>query len=142
MAAGGLTAVMGGTNRQIENAAEIAMEHHLGLTCDPVGGLVQIPCIERNAIAASTAVTAARLALRGDGEHYVSLDMVVETMRQTGIDMSTKYKETSEGVFAVFVIVFLAMPEGAGVTRASRVRRRIRPGPLALSRGEFFSEIG
>ena len=104
MAAGGLTAVMGGTNRQIENAAEIAMEHHLGLTCDPVGGLVQIPCIERNAIAASTAVTAARLALRGDGEHYVSLDMVVETMRQTGIDMSTKYKETSEGGLAVNVI--------------------------------------
>lgn len=104
MAAGGLTAVMGGTNRQIENAAEIAMEHHLGLTCDPIGGLVQIPCIERNAIAASTAVTAARLALRGDGEHYVSLDAVVETMRQTGIDMSTKYKETSEGGLAVNVI--------------------------------------
>lgn len=104
MAAGGLTAVMGGTNRQIENAAEIAMEHHLGLTCDPVAGLVQIPCIERNAIAASTAVTAARLALRGDGEHHVSLDMVVETMRQTGIDMSTKYKETSEGGLAVNVI--------------------------------------
>lgn len=104
MAAGGLTAVMGGTNRQIENAAEIAMEHHLGLTCDPIGGLVQIPCIERNAIAASTAVTAARLALRGDGSHYVSLDAVVETMRQTGIDMSTKYKETSEGGLAVNVI--------------------------------------
>ncbi len=104
MAAGGLTAVMGGTNRQIENAAEIAMEHHLGLTCDPVGGLVQIPCIERNAIAASTAVTAARLALRGDGSHYVSLDTVVETMRQTGIDMSHKYKETSEGGLAVNVI--------------------------------------
>jgi L-serine dehydratase len=104
MAAGGLTAVMGGTNRQIENAAEIAMEHHLGLTCDPVGGLVQIPCIERNAIAASTAVTAARLALRGDGSHYVSLDAVVETMRQTGIDMSNKYKETSEGGLAVNVI--------------------------------------
>jgi L-serine dehydratase len=104
MAAGGLTAVMGGTNRQIENAAEIAMEHHLGLTCDPVGGLVQIPCIERNAIAASTAVTASRLALRGDGSHYVSLDAVVETMRQTGIDMSSKYKETSEGGLAVNVI--------------------------------------
>ncbi|GAT71981.1 L-serine ammonia-lyase, iron-sulfur-dependent, subunit alpha [Microbacterium hydrocarbonoxydans] len=104
MAAGGLTAVMGGTNRQIENAAEIAMEHHLGLTCDPIGGLVQIPCIERNAIAASTAVTAARLALRGDGSHYVSLDAVVETMRQTGMDMSTKYKETSEGGLAVNVI--------------------------------------
>ncbi|PRB09591.1 L-serine ammonia-lyase [Microbacterium sp. MYb72] len=104
MAAGGLTAVMGGTNRQIENAAEIAMEHHLGLTCDPIGGLVQIPCIERNAIAASTAVTATRLALRGDGSHYVSLDAVVETMRQTGLDMSTKYKETSEGGLAVNVI--------------------------------------
>ncbi|MFB4353897.1 L-serine ammonia-lyase, iron-sulfur-dependent, subunit alpha [Microbacterium sp. LS_15] len=104
MAAGGLTAVMGGTNRQIENAAEIAMEHHLGLTCDPIAGLVQIPCIERNAIAASTAVTAARLALRGDGSHYVSLDAVVETMRQTGMDMSTKYKETSEGGLAVNVI--------------------------------------
>ncbi|GAA3932032.1 L-serine ammonia-lyase, iron-sulfur-dependent, subunit alpha [Microbacterium soli] len=104
MAAGGLTAVMGGTTRQIENAAEIAMEHHLGLTCDPIGGLVQIPCIERNAVAASTAVTAARLALRGDGEHYVSLDAVVETMRQTGADMSTKYKETSEGGLAVNVI--------------------------------------
>ncbi|UNK70317.1 L-serine ammonia-lyase, iron-sulfur-dependent, subunit alpha [Microbacterium sp. H1-D42] len=104
MAAGGLTAVMGGTVRQIENAAEIAMEHHLGLTCDPIGGLVQIPCIERNAIAASTAVTATRLALRGDGTHYVSLDAVVETMRQTGLDMSTKYKETSEGGLAVNVI--------------------------------------
>jgi len=104
MAAAGLTAVMHGTPRQVENAAEIAMEHHLGLTCDPVGGLVQIPCIERNAIAASTAVTAARLAMRGDGEHYVSLDTVVETMRQTGIDMSTKYKETSEGGLAVNVV--------------------------------------
>lgn len=104
MAAAGLTAVMGGTSRQIENAAEIAMEHHLGLTCDPVGGLVQIPCIERNAIAASTAVTAARLALRGDGTHYVSLDTVIETARQTGIDMSSKYKETSEGGLAVNVI--------------------------------------
>ncbi len=104
MAAGGLTAVMGGTNAQIENAAEIAMEHHLGLTCDPVGGLVQIPCIERNAIAASTAVTASRLALRGDGTHYVSLDAVVETMRQTGADMSHKYKETSEGGLAVNVV--------------------------------------
>ncbi|TPW74147.1 L-serine ammonia-lyase [Schumannella soli] len=104
MAAGGLTAVLGGTPAQVENAAEIAMEHHLGLTCDPVGGLVQIPCIERNAIAASTAVTAARLALRGDGTHHVSLDTVVETMRQTGADMSTKYKETSEGGLAVNVV--------------------------------------
>ena len=104
MAAGGLTAALGGTPGQIENAAEIGMEHNLGLTCDPIGGLVQIPCIERNAIAASTAVTAARLALRGDGSHYVSLDAVVETMRQTGLDMSTKYKETSEGGLAVNVI--------------------------------------
>ena len=104
MAAGGLTAVMDGSPAQVENAAEIAMEHHLGLTCDPVGGLVQIPCIERNAVAASTAVTAARLALRGDGSHYVSLDTVVETMRQTGIDMSTKYKETSQGGLAVNVV--------------------------------------
>ncbi|MEY4040457.1 MAG: hypothetical protein RLZZ52_1325 [Actinomycetota bacterium] len=104
MAAGGLCAVLGGTPQQVENAAEIAMEHHLGLTCDPVGGLVQIPCIERNAIAASTAVSAARLALHGDGSHVVSLDTVIETMRQTGLDMSTKYKETSEGGLAVNVI--------------------------------------
>ncbi|MCA9716109.1 MAG: L-serine ammonia-lyase [Myxococcales bacterium] len=104
MAAAGLVEARGGSPQQVEDAAEIAMEHHLGLTCDPVGGLVQIPCIERNAIAASTAVTAARLALRGDGEHYVSLDAVVETMRQTGIDMSHKYKETSEGGLAVNVI--------------------------------------
>jgi L-serine dehydratase len=104
MAAGALCAVLGGTPRQVENAAEIAMEHHLGLTCDPVGGLVQIPCIERNAIAASTAVSAARLALHGDGTHRVSLDTVIETMRQTGIDMSSKYKETSEGGLAVNVI--------------------------------------
>ena len=104
MAAAGLCEVLGGSPRQVENAAEIAMEHHLGLTCDPVGGLVQIPCIERNAIASSTAVSAARLALHGDGTHMVSLDAVIETMRQTGIDMSTKYKETSEGGLAVNVI--------------------------------------
>lgn len=104
MAAGALCAVLGGTPKQVENAAEIAMEHHLGLTCDPVGGLVQIPCIERNAIASSTAVSAARLALHGDGSHLVSLDTVIETMRQTGLDMSTKYKETSEGGLAVNVI--------------------------------------
>jgi L-serine dehydratase len=104
MAAGALCAVLGGTPRQVENAAEIAMEHHLGLTCDPVGGLVQVPCIERNAIAASTAVSAARLALHGDGTHLVSLDTVIETMRQTGLDMMTKYKETSEGGLAVNVI--------------------------------------
>lgn len=104
MAAGALCAVLGGTPRQIENAAEIAMEHHLGLTCDPVAGLVQVPCIERNAIASSTAVSAARLALHGDGTHLVSLDTVIETMRQTGLDMMTKYKETSEGGLAVNVV--------------------------------------
>jgi len=104
MAAGALCAVLGGSPGQVENAAEIAMEHHLGLTCDPVGGLVQIPCIERNAIASSTAVSAARLAMLGDGTHVVSLDTVIETMRQTGVDMSTKYKETSEGGLAVNVI--------------------------------------
>ena len=104
MAAGALCAVLGGTPGQVENAAEIAMEHHLGLTCDPVGGLVQVPCIERNAIASSTAVSAARLSLHGDGTHLVSLDAVIETMRQTGVDMSTKYKETSEGGLAVNVI--------------------------------------
>ena len=104
MAAGALCAVLGGTPQQVENAAEIAMEHNLGLTCDPVGGLVQVPCIERNAIAACTAVSAARLALQGDGSHVVSLDTVIETMRQTGLDMSTKYKETSTGGLAVNVI--------------------------------------
>jgi L-serine dehydratase len=103
MASGALCAVLGGTPGQVENAAEIAMEHHLGLTCDPVGGLVQVPCIERNAIASSTAVSAARLALHGDGTHVVSFDTVIETMRQTGEDMSTKYKETSEGGLAVNV---------------------------------------
>jgi L-serine dehydratase len=105
MASGALCAVLGGTPRQVENAAEIAMEYHLGLTCDPVGGLVQVPCIERNAIASSTAVSAARLALHGDGTHLVSFDTVIETMRQTGRDMMTKYKETSEGGLAVNVTV-------------------------------------
>lgn len=104
MAAGGLTALLGGTIDQIENAAEIAMEHNLGLTCDPVGGFVQMPCIERNAIAAGTAVAATRLALLGDGTHKISLDTVIETMRQTGQDMSTKYKETSMGGLAVNVV--------------------------------------
>lgn len=103
MAAAGLAAVLGGTNRQIENAAEIGMEHNLGLTCDPVGGLVQIPCIERNAIGATKAITAAQLALSGDGHHYVTLDKVIETMRQTGADMQSKYKETSLGGLAVNV---------------------------------------
>jgi L-serine dehydratase len=104
MAAAGLAAVMGGTPAQIENAAEIALEHHLGMTCDPVGGLVQVPCIERNAFGAVKAVTAASLALRGDGTHVVSLDVAVETMRQTGRDMNQKYKETSLGGLAVNVV--------------------------------------
>lgn len=104
MAAAGMAAVMGGTPGQVENAAEIGMEHNLGLTCDPVGGLVQIPCIERNAIAAVKAVTAARTALRGDGHHIVSLDSVLKTMRETGADMSVKYKETARGGLALNVI--------------------------------------
>jgi L-serine dehydratase len=104
MAAAGLAEVLGGTPRQVENAAEIAMEHNLGLTCDPVGGLVQIPCIERNAVASIKAITAARLALRGDGEHHVSLDKVIKTMRETGADMKVKYKETARGGLAVNVI--------------------------------------
>ncbi|MDR3497420.1 MAG: L-serine ammonia-lyase [Ancalomicrobiaceae bacterium] len=103
MAAGGLAAVMGGTNAQVENAAEIAMEHHLGMTCDPIGGLVQIPCIERNAFGAVKAITAASMALRGDGIHKVSLDEVIVTMRETGRDMASKYKETSLGGLAVNV---------------------------------------
>ncbi len=104
MAAGAMAAVLGGTPEQVENAAEIGMEHNLGLTCDPVGGLVQIPCIERNAIASVKAVTAARTALRGDGSHVVSLDKVVKTMRETGRDMKVKYKETARGGLAVNVI--------------------------------------
>ncbi|GAA4911757.1 L-serine ammonia-lyase [Stackebrandtia albiflava] len=104
MAAAGLTEVLGGTPAQVENAAEIAMEHNLGLTCDPVGGLVQIPCIERNAVASIKAITAARLAMRGDGRHTVSLDKVIKTMRETGADMKVKYKETSRGGLAVNVI--------------------------------------
>lgn len=103
MAAAGLAAAMGGTLRQIEDAAEIAMEHNLGLTCDPVGGLVQVPCIERNAMGAVKAVNSARLAMRGDGEHFVSLDSVIKTMYRTGYDMNNKYKETSLGGLAVNV---------------------------------------
>jgi L-serine dehydratase len=104
MAAGALAAVMGGSPKQVENAAEIGMEHNLGLTCDPVGGMVQIPCIERNAMASVKAVNAARMALRGDGSHYVSLDSVIKTMRETGADMKTKYKETSRGGLAVNIV--------------------------------------
>ncbi|MEM5275299.1 L-serine ammonia-lyase [Cupriavidus taiwanensis] len=104
MAAAGLCAVLGGTVEQVENAAEIAMEHHLGLTCDPVGGLVQIPCIERNAIGAIKAIGATRMALHGDGRHHVSLDKVIKTMRETGADMKTKYKETARGGLAVNII--------------------------------------
>ena len=104
MAAAGLTAVLGGTNAQVENAAEIGMEHNLGLTCDPVAGLVQIPCIERNAMGAVKAIDASRLAMMGDGSHMVSLDKVIETMRQTGLDMRDKYKETSQGGLAVNVV--------------------------------------
>jgi L-serine dehydratase len=105
MAAGGLAEILGGTPEQVENAAEIAMEHSLGLTCDPIAGLVQIPCIERNAISAGKAINAARMALRGDGAHRVSLDEVIATMRATGRDMSSKYKETSTGGLAVNVSV-------------------------------------
>jgi L-serine dehydratase len=104
MAAAGLAAVMGGSPEQIENAAEIALEHHLGMTCDPIAGLVQVPCIERNALGAVKAVTAASLALKGDGQHFVPLDACIETMRQTGYDMSEKYKETSTGGLAVNVV--------------------------------------
>jgi L-serine dehydratase len=104
MAAGALAAALGGTTAQVENAAEIGMEHNLGLTCDPVGGLVQIPCIERNAMGAVKAINAARMALRGDGSHYVSLDAVIRTMMQTGEDMKSKYKETSLGGLAVNVV--------------------------------------
>ena len=104
MAAAGLTEVMGGTIDQVENAAEIGLEHNLGLTCDPVGGLVQVPCIERNAIASVKAINAAQMALRGDGQHFISLDKVIRTMRDTGADMQEKYKETSKGGLAVSAI--------------------------------------
>ncbi len=104
MAAGALTEVLGGTPEQVENAAEIGMEHNLGLTCDPVGGLVQVPCIERNAMASVKAINAARISMRGDGQHFVSLDKVIKTMRETGADMKTKYKETARGGLAVNII--------------------------------------
>ena len=104
MAAAGLAAVLGGSNEQIENAAEIGIEHHLGMSCDPVAGLVQIPCIERNAMGAVKAINAASLALRGDGTHRVALDAVIKTMYDTGRDMMAKYKETSLGGLAVNVV--------------------------------------
>ncbi|RMV10091.1 L-serine dehydratase 1 [Pseudomonas savastanoi] len=104
MAAAGLAEILGATPEQVENAAEIGLEHNLGLTCDPVGGLVQIPCIERNAIAAVKAINAAQMALRGDGEHFISLDHAIRTMRDTGADMHDKYKETSRGGLAVNLI--------------------------------------
>jgi len=111
MAAAGLAEVTGGTPEQVEEAAEIAMEHNLGLTCDPVGGLVQVPCIERNAMGAIKAINATRLALRGDGKHFVSLDKVIETMRETGRDMASKYKETAMGGLAESLRVSVKMPE-------------------------------
>jgi len=101
MAAAGLCAALGGTNTQVENAAEIALEHHLGMTCDPIGGLVQVPCIERNAMGAVKAINAASLALKGDGSHFVPLDQAIATMKATGEDMHSKYKETSQGGLAV-----------------------------------------
>ncbi len=104
MASAGLAEVIGGTPEQAENAAEIGIEHNLGLTCDPVGGLVQIPCIERNAIASVKAVAAARMAVRGDGVHHVSLDKAIKTMRETGADMKDKYKETARGGLALNVV--------------------------------------
>jgi len=104
MAAGGLVEALGGTPLQVENAAEIGMEHNLGLTCDPVGGRVQIPCIERNAMGSVKAINAARMAMQGDGKHHVSLDKVIMTMQQTGQDMSTRYKETSRGGLALNII--------------------------------------
>ncbi|MBW6267063.1 L-serine ammonia-lyase, iron-sulfur-dependent, subunit alpha, partial [Pseudomonas aeruginosa] len=103
-AAAGLAEVLGATPAQVENAAGIGLEHNLGLTCDPVGGLVQVPCIERNAIAAVKAINAAQMALRGDGQHFISLDKVIRTMRDTGADMHDKYKETSRGGLAVNAI--------------------------------------
>ena len=103
MAAAGLCAVLGGTPQQVENAAEIGIEHNLGLTCDPIGGLVQIPCIERNAMASNTAINAARMARLSDGSHIVSLDSAIETMKETGHDMMEKYRETSRGGLAAVV---------------------------------------
>ena len=129
MAAAGLTAALGGTPGQVENAAEIGMEHNLGLTCDPIGGLVQIPCIERNAMGAVKAINASRMALRGDGKHKVSLDKVIKTMRDSGREMQDNYKETSRGGLAVNVIE-CCRPGFAPRSRryqASRFRHRLVP---------------
>src|SRR5476649_1743531 len=104
MAAAGVAAVMGGTPTQVENAAEIGMEHNLGLTCDPVGGMVQIPCIERNAMGSMKAVNASRMAMRGEGTHYVSLNTLIKTMMQAGADITAKYKDTSRGGLAVNIV--------------------------------------
>ena len=132
MAAAGLCAALGGSNEQIENAAEIAMEHHLGMTCDPVGELVQIPCIERNAFGAVKAITAASLALHGDGRHMVSLDSVIATMRQTGADMQSKYKGDEFG---------RAGGEFCRVLRGSPRRRRRSHFPHATARGKHAIEV-
>jgi L-serine dehydratase len=136
MAAAALAAVMGGTPKQVENAAEIGMEHNLGMTCDPVGGLVQIPCIERNAMGAIKAVNAARLALKGDGDHYVSPDAVIKTMLQTGVDMKTKYKETSRGGLAVNVVECRRDVDHRDIQRCVMIRlpRRCR-GMTCLRKG-------
>jgi len=125
MAAAGLSEVLGGTPGQVENAAEIGIEHNLGLTCDPVGGLVQIPCIERNAVAAVKAITAARMAVRGDGTHHVSLDKAVKTMRETGADMKDKYKETPARPIST-VVRQRPTPQGAHRDAPNRISARSR----------------
>ncbi len=143
MAAGALAETLGGTPDQVENAAEIGMEHHLGLTCDPVGGLVQIPCIERNAVGSVKAITAARLALHGDGRHTVSLDKVIKTMMETGADMKVKYKETSRGGLAVNIVECCAArrptprqtTNGRGTVSRSATRHGQAPGAPGLVPG-------
>src|SRR5690625_5111706 len=133
MAAAALCEAMGGKPFQVENAAEIAMEHNLGLTCDPVGGLVQVPCIERNAMAAVKAITAARFALRGTGQHVVSLDTVIETMRQTGRDMNERYKETAMGGLAVTAVP-VSVPDCRGGPPAAPRPRPGDPAPTPAAR--------
>ena len=138
MAAGALTEVLGGSVPQVEMAAEIGMEHNLGLTCDPIGGLVQVPCIERCAMAAVKAINAARMALRSDGTHRVSLDRVIRTMRETGRDMLTKYKETSRGGLAVAVMVSPGVPPTASVMLGEGRDRGDDPRP-SLPRDEALA---